>query len=243
MRKYKVSVFLPVYNFEPTQLVNNVKIILSFLKKNYRKFEIIIINDTSNIETTEAINSATKLGNVTAIHYYNGPSRRENLAAYFQKAKFDIICFMDIDLSTEISFLVKLTDKIYEGYDIAIGSRHKGVRAKREAYRKIISTAYNLFLRLMFGSKILDHNCGFKAFKKNSILKLVKKMGYDNSFSRGWFWDAEMIILAQEFNFKIAEIAVAWKRDEQTTFSLSREIKIIPYMIMFWLLHLYRKLK
>lgn len=243
MRKYKVSVFLPVYNFEPTELVNNVKIILSFLKKNYRKFEIIIINDTSNKETTEAINAATKLGNVAAIHYYNGPSRRENLTASFQKAKFDIICFMDIDLSTEISFLVRLTDKIYEGYDIAIGSRHKGVRAKREAYRKIISTSYNLFLRLMFGSKILDHNCGFKAFKKNSILKLVKKMGYDNSFSRGWFWDAEMIILAQEFNFKIVEIAVAWKRDEQTTFSLSREIKIIPYMVMFWLLNIYRKLK
>ena len=243
MRNYKISVFLPVYNLESAQLANNVKTILSFLKKNYRKFEIIIINDTSNEETTEAINSATKLGNVTAIHYYNGPSRRENLAASFQKANFNTICFMDIDLSTEISSLVKLTDKIYEGYDIAIGSRHKGVRAKREAYRKIISTAYNLFLSLMFGSKILDHNCGFKAFKKNSILKLVKKMGYDKSFSRGWFWDAEMIILAQKINFKIAEIAVAWKRDEQTTFSLSREIKIIPYMIMFWLLYLYRKLK
>jgi len=234
MRNYAISIFLPVYNFDPLRLKHNVTVIRDFAQATYLKSEIIIVDDTSNKETRAAITGALDLGDIRMLRYENGPSRRENLGASFTEARHDIVCFMDIDLATKLEQLPELTDAINAGYDIAIGSRNLGIRPKREGYRLLISKIYNTALRVLFGSPVSDHTCGFKAFRKTSITSIVREMGYDTTATRGWFWDAEMIIRSVRRRLRVAEIPVAWSADRESTFSFKREIKIISYMIPFW---------
>jgi len=234
MRNYAISIFLPVYNFDPLRLKQNVAIIRDFAQATYRESEIVIVDDTSNQQTRAAIKGALDLGDVRMLRYENGPSRRENLAASFADAKYDIVCFMDIDLATKLEQLPELTDAINAGYDVAIGSRNLGIRPKRERYRLLISNVYNTALKVLFGSPISDHTCGFKAFRKASIVSIVGEMGYDTTATRGWFWDAEMIIRSVRRPLRVAEIPVAWSADKESTFSFKREIKILSYMIPFW---------
>lgn len=233
MREYSISLFIPVYNFNPDTLGTNVRTIHEFVKKNYGGFEIIIIDDTSSRATQEAIERASNLENISVQRYENGPSRRENLAASFTKARYDILAFMDVDLSTGLSYLPSLTDGVWERNDVVIGSRYKGIRPQRESYRYAMSIFYNLGVRLLFGSKIKDHTCGFKAFRKEKILGIVREMGYDNTKRRGWFWDAEMLIRAQKKGCNVREIPVTWASDHESTFSLSREVKVVPYIVSF----------
>ena len=232
--KTSLSLFIPIYNFTPELVLRNVKTIRNFLEKHYGGFEIVLVDDASRAETKHAIEEAARLEHVRVMRYENGPSRRENLAASFPSAKYDILAFMDVDLSTDISFLPSLTDAARGTYDIAIGSRHSGIEARREWSRFVISKIYNFGVRSLFSSRIYDHTCGCKAFKKGAIVSLVQELGYDRGKRRGWFWDAEMLVRAARTGMKIAEIPVAWASDCESTFSFSREAKVIPYMISFW---------
>jgi len=234
MKTYGISLFLPCYNFTPNRLIENVKIISDHLKKLYSEFEIVIVDDTSNSATQAAIETLKSSGLVSCDRFTNGPSRRENLAVAMTRAKYEVLAYMDIDLATDLSHLEPLLDSIHKGSAVAIGSRYSGIKAERNAQRLIISKIYNFGLRLFFGSKVKDHTCGFKAFSKSALVPLVAEMGYDQSQRRGWFWDAECLIRAQQKNLKIAEIPVEWKADGESTFSIKREIRLIPFVFSFW---------
>jgi len=226
-----ISVFVPVYNEEKI-LKETVRKITEELKKIGDNFEIFIIDDASNDNTPQLANELSQENPYVKYRKFTkGPSRRENLAMSFNQARGDIVLFMDVDLSTDLSHLKQLIDEIKKGADIAIGSRYMKIYPQRKFTRKIISNLYNSFLRLIFKSKIKDHQCGFKAFKKEVIDKLVKEMGYDETFNRGWFWDAETLIRAQRQQLKIKEFAVRWHRGEKSSFNFFREIKIIPFIL------------
>lgn len=233
MKEYPISLFIPIYNFTPELLLKNIKIIRGFAEKHYRNFEIILVDDTSRAETKGAIEEAGRLEYARVIRYENGPSRRENLAASFHCAKYDIVAFLDVDLSADISYLLPLTEAVRRGCDAAIGSRYMGIQARREKSRFIMSKIYNFGVRALFGSLIKDHTCGCKAFRKKSIVALVQELGYDYAKRRGWFWDAEMLIRARRRGMRMEEIPVAWASDRESTFSFSREARVIPYMISF----------
>jgi len=105
------------------------------------------------------------------------------------------------------------------------------IRPDRGLIRAFYSRLYNSGLQLFFHTRIGDHQCGFKAFKKSVLLDLIEEMGYDFKFRRGWFWDAELLIRAQRRSYKIDEFPVKWKSGNNSTFSLRRELKMIPYII------------
>lgn len=225
-----ISIFLPIYNEEKI-LEKNIKKISKELNRIENNFEIFIIDDGSTDNGPRIAQEISKNNPyIKYIRFNNGPSRRENLALSFKEAKDDIILFMDIDLATDLKHLKQLINEIKKGADVAIGSRCMEIVAQREFYRRIISNLYNNFLKLIFKSKIKDHQCGFKAFNKKVILDLIDEMGYDKTFTRGWFWDAEMLIRAQRKGLKIEEFPVKWKRGEKTSFNFLREIKVIPFI-------------
>lgn len=227
-----VSVFLPVYN-EASILSTNIREVISALNKLKLNYEVVVVDDGSN-DSTESICKELILKNKNIVYkkYDNGPSRRENLAKSFKDAKSDLVLFMDIDLATDINHLSELINYIKKDkFDISIGSRYSGIKSKREISRLIISIIYNKIMQLFFNSKIKDHQCGFKAFKKEVILDLVNELGYDYSFKRGWLWDTEMLIMAQKKGYKIKEFPVKWICGEYSSFNLKRELKILSYMM------------
>ena len=123
----------------------------------------------------------------------------------------DILAYMDVDLSTELSALPTLVAAVdEEGYDLTIGSRLKsGARVVgRPPHRELISRAYSLIFRSMFFTGFLDPQCGFKAISRRTakdLLPLVK----DN----GWFFDSELLILAEGNGYRIKEVPVRWTDD------------------------------
>jgi len=225
-----ISLFVPCYNEEKRLEHNILKIYAAFLEF-HTPFELIIVDDGS-IDTTGKIakNLIKKYNEIHYQYFNNGPSRRENLAKAFRTAHGDIIVFMDLDLSVDLSYLPILLESI-KTYDIAIGSRYKGKHAQRTFFRRVVSIFYNLFMRFYFGSNIEDHQCGFKAFKTEKLFLLLNKLGYDSTFKRGWFWDAELLFYAQKSGYSINEFPVGWHEGKQSTFDLKRELKMLPYIL------------
>lgn len=226
---YELSVFLPVYNEEKI-LEKNTRIVYDTVKSITKGFEICIVDDSSTDKTPEVAKKLAKDKRIRHIRFENGPSRRENLGIAFKKARGDIIGFMDIDLASDIKKLKVLIKKIRNGSDIAIGSRYKGKRANRKGYRKLISYAYNTGMKVVFQSTVKDHQCGFKFFKKDVVMKLIDRMGYDANFKRGWFWDAELLIRAQKAGYKISEVPVRWRFGAQSSFNVKRELRMLPHV-------------
>ena len=72
-----------------------------------------------------------------------------------------------------------------------------------------------------------DFTCGFKAFRKEVIVGLVERLGYDRTGRRGWFWDAEMLIRTQREGLRISEIPVVWSAAQESTFSFRREMYFV----------------
>ncbi len=139
---------------------------------------------------------------------------------------------MDMDIPVDLDSLKKLINSVKNSYDLSTGSRYLyRSTVKRSLWRHAISIIYNLFMKFYFGSMIKDHQCGFKAFKRNVILKLIDKLGYDSKFKRGWFWDVELLIRAQKYGYNIYEFPVQWKAGEKSTFNIKRELKMIPYIL------------
>lgn len=225
------SVFVPCYN-EEKRLEKNILRVHAALLSLKKPFELVIVDDGSTDQTKDIGKKlATQHKEILYQFYKTGPSRRENLAEAFRTAKGTIIAFMDLDLSADLSSLSYLFSSIEKGNDIAIGSRYKDQKAERSLFRLFVSGIYNLFMRTYFGSAIKDHQCGFKAFEKKKLFVLLDAMGYDTTFVRGWFWDTELLLRAQKKGYSIDEFPVVWKEGKESTFSIGRELRMIPYVL------------
>jgi glycosyltransferase involved in cell wall biosynthesis len=237
MDDLKVSLFIPVYNafrYIPHALNESYR----FLSECCSEFEIIVVDDNSHDQTGQFLQgielAAYPAGKaVRVIRNTTGPSRRENLAVAFKTAKYDVIGFIDVDLSCGMEYLVQAIQRLQsEAADIVVGSRYiKGAKAIREPFRRVMSFFYNLTIRILFGSKILDHQCGLKVFCKEPAMRLFREMGYDHAYQRGWFWDAEFLIRAQKSKLKIIEMPVVWRYAHTSTFRFFREWKCIGTML------------
>lgn len=234
LNRHKISVFIPIFN-EERIIERAIKMVDYMINKIPINYEIFVVNDAST-DKTKVI--AEKIGHlnkkVKLLNYDIGPIRRENLAQSFRHATGDILCFVDIDLVTSLRFLPDLIEQVALGYDIAIGSRYiRNSKIKRKPFRLLISLLYNFCMRSLFKTGIHDHMCGFKAFKRGLILKLVDEMGYDKSLRRGIFWDTELLIRARRHGYTIKEIPIWWRGRNKTALSFNREIKAIPYICSF----------
>lgn len=231
-----IKVFIPVYN-EGEKGAKNIDAIwyrLNSLRMDLimGDFKIFVIDDGSTDNIKEEI---LKLKNVEYVKY-TGPSRRENLAlAMIEYSKpGDRGIMLDSDRSVNENVIPYAVGVLMDGYDIVIGSRYiKEAICKRSIGRLIISKVFNQSMRVMFGSKIRDHQCGLKAFRYEVLSELVKDMGYN--LQRKFFWDTEMLIRAQRKGYKIKEIPVVWNEGKKSCQSVWNERSMIPYIIKFWM--------
>ena len=121
-----------------------------------------------------------------------------------------------------------------EGEDIVIGSKYvAGAKMKRRPFRLFTSYVYNVCAGFLFKTHIRDHLCGFKAFKRDVILKLVDEMGYDKSLRRGIFWDTELLIRAHRHGYSIKEVPIKWTEGVKSNLYFKREIKLLIYIFGF----------
>jgi glycosyltransferase involved in cell wall biosynthesis len=126
----------------------------------------------------------------------------------------DIVSYMDVDLSTDLTHLPELIAMVAErGCDVAIGSRlARGSKTDRQLKREITSRGYVALIRLTFPRlRITDAQCGFKALNRKAVQAVVPHIE-----NRMWFFDTEMLILAHQAKLKICELPVRWVEDTDT---------------------------
>jgi 4-amino-4-deoxy-L-arabinose transferase-like glycosyltransferase len=122
----------------------------------------------------------------------------------------EVVVYMDVDLSTDLAALLPLVDPLLaDEADVAIGSRlHPGAVVERGFRRQVLSRAYNRLVRTVLGARFTDAQCGFKALRADRARILVPRIR-----SRGWFFDTELLVLAERAGLRIREVPVRWIDD------------------------------
>jgi glycosyltransferase involved in cell wall biosynthesis len=207
--KMLVEFCLPVYNEENILKANTIKL-LDFLNRQNFAFNwlIVIINNGSTDNT--AIISRELVGERIKIINFLQKGKGGAIKQYSLTSAADWLIYMDIDLAVSlknIDDLIKiLTDN---DYDIVMGSRLlTDSRVERSAARSLSSKIYNNFSRLVLGHKFTDLQCGFKMIR-NEVSKKIMPLIKDNN----WFFDTELIYIANRQNYHIKEIPVDWSEN------------------------------
>lgn len=201
-----LSVILPVYN-ECNRLAASVDRLDRYLAAHYERYEIIVIEDCSTDGSYDMARLACEgRKNAVLLHNDRRLGRGASLAIAIRKARGDLVVYMDADLATDLRHVRELVDGLRQGAVVTTGSRlMRDSHISRPASRDIASRGYNALVRLLFGSRLCDHQCGFKGFDKKVALEIIGQVR-DNH----WFWDTELLILCQKRGLKVSEFPVRW---------------------------------
>jgi len=221
----KILIVIPAHNEEA--LVRQTAMTLhDFCGKNLQNYDwrVVIADNNSADRTAEIVKKLEKESDGKIIYKFI-PQKGKGLAIRESWKSFDadIYIFMDADLATDLSALPLLIKSIGDGYDLVIGSRFiKGSSVKRPMARKMISKVFSLITRFMFGLKIKDYPCGFKAVNKNVIKNILPQVK-----NNVWFFDTELVIRSAKKEMKIKEIPIIWQdRDRNKSKSRVSIIKV-----------------
>ena len=217
------EIVIPAYN-EEAQVEKSVVKLREFLFENFKekKWKITVADNASIDKTPEIMKDvATKFAEIS-YRRIEQKGRGRALKKAWGESEAKIVAYMDVDLSTQIKHIPELINSLENSdFSIAIGSRLLSTSViKRSLKREIVSRIYNSIIKLMHGTKFSDAQCGFKAVRKDVFEKLRPKIENNE-----WFFDSEMLILAEKMGYKIYEIPVSWVDDMGST------VKIIPTAI------------
>jgi glycosyltransferase involved in cell wall biosynthesis len=204
-----VDIVLPVYN-EERVLAQSVQTLREFLGTGFPYTWTVVIADNASTDRTLSVAQglAQEYPDVRVLHL-DQKGRGRALRQAWLESQADIVSYMDIDLSTNLKAFPPLIEALTQGYDVAIGSRlMPASRIKRSLKREVLSRGYNLLVKAMFQTRFSDAQCGFKALTHQAAQELVPLV-QDNE----WFFDSELLILAEKKGYRIAEVPVEWVED------------------------------
>ncbi len=206
----RVDAVIPVYN-EAHVLEKSVATLGAFLEANLPYDWRIVVADNASTDGTLAVARSIANANrrVNVVHLEQ-KGRGRALKAAWLGSDADVLSYMDVDLSTDIRSYPALARAIAEeGYDVATGSRlARGARTTRGLKRDVISRSYNLLIKAGFRTHFSDAQCGFKALKGGVARELLPLVANNE-----WFFDTELLLLAEERGLRIYEVPVDWIED------------------------------
>jgi len=213
MTEPEVTAIIPVYNDCPALRVA-IPQSIETLSRITNSFELIVAEDGSTDGSTALVEEFSQRdARVHLLHSDARQGRGKALNRAFGTARGSIVCYYDVDLATDLQHLSQLIGAIREGADISTGSRLlPDSDIRRTGGREIASRSYNFLVRLILGSRVFDHQCGFKAFNKSRILPVLPRIR-----SEHWFWDTEILVRAQRQGYTVTEFAVRWRAGKGTT--------------------------
>jgi putative flippase GtrA len=217
-----VEIVVPVYN-EQEALAASVQSLHRYLTEKFPLSWTITVADNASNDNTWAIacELAKDLDCVRALHLEQKGRGRALREAWLQSSA-SVVAYMDVDLSTDLDAFLPLVAPLLTGHsDVAIGSRlAPGARVVRGPKRELISRTYNVVLRTALGNHFSDAQCGFKALRADVARELVPIVE-DN----GWFFDTELLVVAERKGLRIHEVAVDWVDDPGSTVDIVRTAK------------------
>jgi putative flippase GtrA len=210
MRVLQVDIVVPVRN-EEHDLAPSVRRLVSYLREGFPFTARVTIADNGSTDGTWAIADrlARDFDEVRAVRMEQ-PGRGRALRAVWSQSDAEVLAYMDVDLSTDLNALLPLVAPLLSGHsDVAIGSRlARGSRVIRGPKRELISRCYNMLLHACMGVRFSDAQCGFKAIRREQARALLPL-----TQDTGWFFDTELLVLAERAGLRIHEIPVDWIDD------------------------------
>jgi glycosyltransferase involved in cell wall biosynthesis len=209
-----LDIVIPVYDGERV-LAASVRRLHSFLSAELPFSWRIIIADNASTDRTPVIAArlSDELPGVPVLRL-EAKGRGRALRAAWSASDARVVCYMDADLSTDLNGLLPLVAPLLSGHsDLAIGTRlARGARVTRGTKREFISRCYNRLLRLVLRAKFSDAQCGFKAVRGDVVGELLAGVR-----DEAWFFDTELLILAQRRGLRIHEVPVDWVEGPETS--------------------------
>ncbi|MFE3147179.1 glycosyltransferase [Streptomyces sp. NPDC059218] len=214
-----LDVVVPVYN-EEKDLEPCVLRLHDHLARTFPySFRITVADNASTDRTPEvAARLAAALPRVRSCRLEE-KGRGRALRTVWSHSDAPVLAYMDVDLSTDLNALLPLVAPLISGHsDLAIGSRlSRGSRVVRGSKREFVSRAYNLILRSSLAARFSDAQCGFKAVRRDVAERLLPMVE-----DSGWFFDTELLVLAERGGLRIHEVPVDWVDDPDSTVHIVR---------------------
>ena len=213
-----VDLVLPAYN-EEAVLERSTETLLAWTEAHPEHEWRIVIADNASVDGTLAIARALEArheGRVAALHL---PVKGRGIAVKtaWLTSPAEVLAFMDVDLSTDIAHIPDIVEPIVAGEaDVAIGTRlHPGSDKERGWRREIVSQVWIRIVRHLGGLRVTDAQCGFKAVSREAARALLPLQE-----DAGWFFDSELLLLAQENGYRLREAPVRWVEDRDSRVSI-----------------------
>ncbi|WP_182905748.1 bifunctional glycosyltransferase family 2/GtrA family protein [Microbispora sp. H13382] len=214
-----VEVVVPVYN-EERVLAASVERLHAYLSGDFPYGFRVTIADNASTDGTWAVarRLARELPGVRAVHL-DQKGRGRALRRVWEASDADVVGYMDVDLSTDLDAFLPLVAPLMTGHsDLAIGTRlSPWSNVVRGPKREVISRSYNLLLRSLMGARFSDAQCGFKAARTEVVQALLPAVR-----DEAWFFDTELLLLAEQHGLRIHEVPVDWVDDPDSRVDIVR---------------------
>jgi glycosyltransferase involved in cell wall biosynthesis len=213
----QIDIVVPVFN-EEAALAHSVLRLHRFLRDGFPFAWRIVIADNASTDATPQIarTLADTMPGVASLRLER-KGRGLALRTAWSISDADVVAYMDVDLSTDLRGLLPLVAPLLSGHsDLAIGTRlARGSRIVRGPKRELISRAYNRLLHVALRARFSDAQCGFKAIRTDTLRALIDDVRDD-----AWFFDTELLVLAQRRGLRIHEVPVDWVDDPDSRVDL-----------------------
>ncbi len=232
MSKSRLDLMLPVYN-EEAELEEHSRQVHNFMSAQMDNYDwrIVIVSNASTDQTVPIGKRLADELERLSLMDLDVKGRGRALRRAWMRSDADILSYMDIDLSADLAHYPELIGAIRDGHDIAIGSRlASDSRVTRGCKREFISRSYNFLIKSLFRTHFSDAQCGFKAVSRkvvDDIMPLVE----DNH----WFFDSELLIIAEKAGYSIYDLPISWVDDPGSTVKIIKTARgDIEGLIRLW---------
>lgn len=208
-----VDIVIPVLN-EAHVLRESIATAREFLLHGFPyEWRIVVVDNGSTDGTADVARELAASHEELDFLQLDEKGRGRALRCAWRQSRADVVCYMDVDLSTDLEELPKIVAAITaEGYDIAVGSRLlRESNVKRSFKRDLISRIYNIVLRLLLRTGFSDAQCGFKALSRRAVDELVPRVADES-----WFFDTELLVIAERQGYRIKDVPVTWSEDDDS---------------------------
>ncbi len=206
-----LSLVIPAYN-EERRLPESLQTISSFFSKwPESSVEVLAVIEKSSDRTLEFAREIVKndpkvrvIDNV--VHRGKGFAVKSGML----QARGELVFFMDADLSTPLSEVLKFLAHFGEHPEtsVLIGSRRDSrsqILKRQKLFRQSLGRGFNKFVQLFGIRGIKDTQCGFKAFRASVVSEIFARQSIN-----GFAFDVEILMLAQRLGYKIDVLPVIW---------------------------------
>jgi glycosyltransferase involved in cell wall biosynthesis len=209
----RLDIVVPVFN-ERRALPRTIPVLARFARRHLDtvRWRIVIVDNGSTDGSSAVAERLAESDSKVSLLSLPQAGRGGALRAAWMSSDAAILSYMDVDLSADLDALPRLVDLVLSGWDLAVGSRHlETSQVRRSLHRSFLSHSYNLCARQVLGTKFSDAQCGLKVITARAARDVLPQVRNER-----WFFDTELLAVAEVLGYRIAEVAVRWTEDRDS---------------------------